>query len=315
MSSQESFSIVIPIAEGDVDLVPKTLPSWVSLGSSDVVLCVDRPASEGLLLAIENLARRNPKIRVLEVPENPEWKFRLAYIRREGLRAAKFDKILTGDIDIVVNDNCLRAVGMVGDKNVGLVSISKRRGAGTLGESIRNASKMVVKVLRGRRFFTGLYALYRPYWLDSEDQEQVKGAQHPERGGSPGGGFTYLGEDVILRNAMATKHTILYLNDVGGTDLRTSLEDRAPIQAKLGARYYRDEKAMGYVLAQSILYARGTMLGTYADLILREKGTASILRAYVAALGFLVELAESHVLRRLGLMKGTGYRRAKSGIQ
>jgi hypothetical protein len=299
LSGRDGFSIVISIAEWDAGLVPKTLPSWLSLGSADVVLCVDAPASEKLLDAIGRVVGKDNGVRVLQIPENPAWRFRHAFTRREGFRAAKFDKVLTGDIDIIVNKSCLRAVELVGNNGVGLVSLSKRRGGGTLGEVARNSSKRLSRLVRKRTFFTGLYAMYRPYWLDSEDEEQLMKIEHPHVQELPQNEAVYLGEDVILRDAMTARHKIIYLPEVGGTDLRISLEDRAPIQARTGTRYYRDGKPMGYVLAQSIMYGRGTLLGTYADLLFREKGGIALFREYAGSIAFGVRGAETYFLRKI----------------
>src|SRR3984957_19989837 len=293
------FSIVISIAEWDADLVPKTLPSWLSLGSADVVLCVDAPAGKKLLDVISRAVGKHDGVRVLQIPENPAWRFRHAFTRREGFRAAKFDRILTGDIDIVVNKTCLRAVELVGRDGVGLVSLAKRRGGGTLGEVVRNSTKRLFRLMRKRNFFTGLYAMYRPYWIDSEDEEQLMKTEHPHVQGLPQTQAIYLGEDVILRDAMIARHKIIYLPEVGGTDLRISLEDRAQIQAKTGIRYYHDGKPMGYVLAQSIMYGRGTLLGTYADLLFREKGGAALFRGYVGSIAYWGRGAQTYFLRKI----------------
>lgn len=302
-SPSRDFSIVITIAERDADLVSRTLPSWLRLGCPDVVLCVDSPASENLLKAIDDASRQDKSVRVIQIADNPSWKFRHAYTRREGFRGARSDRILTGDIDIVVNRNCLKAIELVGENNVGLVSLSKRRGAGTLGEPVRNLSKMAARVVRGRHFFTGLYALYRPFWLDTEDQELLRAMLHPHEKDQAAGDAAYLGEDVFLRDSMSRKHSVLYLQDVGGKDLRVSLEDRAPIQAKLAAGYYREGKPLWYVLAQSILYARGTLLGTYLDLVNANQGAGAIVEGYASALSMPVRLAAHRGLKAAGMAK------------
>ncbi|MDA4112485.1 MAG: hypothetical protein OK474_00355 [Thaumarchaeota archaeon] len=206
---------------------------------------------------------------------------------------------MTGDIDIVVNKTCLMAVELVGKDGVGLVSLAKRRGGGTLGEVVRNSSKRLFRLMRKRNFFTGLYVMYRPYWIDSEDEEQLMKTEHPHVQGLPQTQAIYLGEDVILRDAMIARHKIIYLPEVGGTDLRISLEDRAPIQAKTGIRYYHDGKPMGYVLAQSIMYGRGTLLGTYADLLFRDKGGAALFRGYVGSIVYWGRGAQTYFLRKI----------------
>ena len=248
-----------------------------------MILCVDYPLSERLLEAIRT-ASRDPRVRIVEVRPTEDWLFAQAYVRRSGFRASKYERILTGDVDIVVNKNCLKAVERVGEENIGIVSMSKRRGAGTLGELVRNVSKKVVKVMRRRAYFTGLYALYRPYWLDTEIEEEVRKIPHPDSPGLLKGDAPYLGEDLILRNYMKRKHKVVYLPDVGGTDLRVSLEDRPSVQMKLGERFFHSGRRLTYVLTRSILYARGTMLGVYCDLLVREGGLGLLLMEFFLAI-------------------------------
>jgi len=294
----EDFSIVLAIAERDAYLVPKSLPSWLSLGARDVVLCVDYPVSAQLREAIRSASGGDSRVRILEVSENKEWLFRQALVRRTGFRAAKYDKVLTGDVDLVVNQNCLKAVEMVGEGNVGLVSLEKRRGGGTLGELIRNLSKKAIKVTKRRALFTGLYAVYKPYWLDTEKEEEVKMIPHPHSAGSLRGAARYLGEDVILRDYMRKRHKIVYLPEVGGKDLRIALEDRPVVQRKMGEGYFLDGRSLSYVLPSSILYARGTTLGVFCDLIVREHGGFFLLREFALTIVSALRRIILHLLFR-----------------
>ncbi len=298
----EDFSIVVPISEGDAYLLPRSLPSWLSLGATDVVLCVDSPVGQKLLEAIRSGSNDDPRVRIIEVPENKEWLFRQALIRRTGFKAAKHDRVLSGDIDIVVNRNCLKAIELVGEGNVGLVSLSKRRGAGTFGELVRNASKKAIKITKRRAFFTGLYALYRPYWLDSEKEEEVRRIPHPHSPGLLKGVAPYVGEDVILRNYMRKKHKVVYLPDVGGKDLRISLEDRPVVQRKLGERFFMEGRSISYVLPRSIMYARGTMLGQFCQLLARERGAWFLIKAFLGSIVNAIRSTWIFSLRRLGVL-------------
>src|SRR5580692_5042478 len=112
-----SFSIVIPIAERDVNLVHRTLPSWLALGSDDVVLSVDKPASQELLRAIAS-ASPSPDVpngvRIVEHERSEDWKFNQAGARREGFEQAAHDTILTGDIDLIVRRNVVDLTRLVG---------------------------------------------------------------------------------------------------------------------------------------------------------------------------------------------------------
>ena len=292
-----AFSVVVDIAESYYDLIPRSLSSWLALPSRDVILCVDWPASERLKNAITSSSGGDPRLRVVEVRRDPAWNFHQAHVRRTGFKAASSDRILTGDIDVVPNANCLEAVSMVGKGDVGLVSLSKRRGEGGLAEVVRNWTRMVVSSATKKGRFTGLYALYRPFWLDSEVEEEVMRIPHPESPGFVVGRFPYRGEDAVLRDYMVRKHRVLYLPLVGGTDLRVALGDRPVGQVKLGVKYARERKSMDYVLLRSLAYARPKTMGAYALTIAHEKGSLGVVAAYAASIPRLGRLALSFAFK------------------
>lgn len=295
------FSIVVDIGEGDLELVPKTLPSWMSLGASDMVLCVDKPVSHELRSAIEAASGGNPGVRIVEVPRDESWKFHMAMVRRTGFRSAIFDIILTGDIDILVNKNCLRAVSMVGKDDLGLVSLSKRRGGGTPGERFRNISRSFLRLTTGSIRFTGLYALYRPFWLDSEDPDAVRSAPDPRFPGLLSGEYPYRGEDAILRDYMRQKHKVVYLPETGGEDFRLAFGDRRIGQSKMGMKYFLEGRKVSYVLLRSMIYVRGITLGTYVGMLTRKRGALSLVIGYCEAIPTYVMALEVLFLGRLGI--------------
>jgi hypothetical protein len=297
------FSVVVDVAESDAQLVTRSLPSWLALGSVDVLVCVDSPVSANLRGAIDLAARGDLRLRVVEVPRDPQWLFHQANVRRTGFRAARCDRILTGDVDVIPNRHCLKALNLVGTRNIGIVSLSKRRGGGTIGEFVRNVSKAVVRRTTGRTYFTGLYALYRPYWLDSEVEEEVMRIPHPESPGFEKGKYPYRGEDAILRDYMTRKHSVVYLPEVGGTDLRTALGDRAVGQVKLGVKYALDGRPLDYVLIRSLMYARGKTMGAYAGSMVRSRGTASFVMGYFKGLARIGRMALSLALWKAGVLQ------------
>jgi hypothetical protein len=291
------FSVVVPVSERDSPMIAKTLPGWLTLGAGEVLLCVDWPANTTLRHEIEKASAGDPRVRVIEVRKDPGWPFHQALVRRTGFREAANDVILTGDIDVVPNRLCLKAVSMVGRSNVGLVSLSKRRGGGTLGESIRNITIRAVIATKRSGRFTGLYALYKPFWLDSEVEDEVRRAPHPESPGFAQGRFPYRGEDAVLRDYMVRKHKVLCLPVVGGTDLRVALGDRPVGQVKFGVKYARERRSMDYVLLRSLVYARPKTMGAYAQIIAHEKGGFGVLAAYAASVPRLGRLALSFAFK------------------
>lgn len=227
--------------------------------------------------AIKEAAKGDPRARIFEVRKDPGWAFHQAHVRRSGFRAVTNDRILTGDIDIRVNRNCLKAVDLVGTENIGLVSLSKRRGRGTKASLLRNAGTKLVRTLTNSARFTGLYALYRPYWLDSEVEEEVRRSPYPLSPGLLGGDQPFRGEDAILRDYMRLKHKVVLLQEVGGEDLREAQGDRPPFQMKMGKKMLLEGRPLDYVLIRSMLYSRGTMLGTYLHFLAKERGSAGVM--------------------------------------
>jgi len=96
----------------------------------------------------------------------------------------------------------------------------------------------LIKMLKRRKGqlyvpkFTGLYAFYRPYWLETEDDGIKKFTTYRERiplnpiKVPPQNIKNYLpyGEDAYLRDCMAKKYRVIHLDDVGGIVLRPSVE-------------------------------------------------------------------------------------------
>src|SRR5213080_3500828 len=200
------FSVVVPVSENDASLVPRTLPRWLALPADEVILCVDKPASQQLIEAIRKNSRGDDRLRVVEVPRESGWMFHQAFVRRTGFKSAKFDKILTGDID-------------------GIVNLQKEMRSGFF-DVVQNSTRRVIRALKKEAYFTGLYALYRPYWLETEDEESAKKIPHPlshgalEReddffvGLASGREATpppYLGDDTMLKRAMLKKYRVVSL--------------------------------------------------------------------------------------------------------
>ncbi len=242
------FSIVCPIKD-EVNLIPFTMPSFYSVNPSEVILCLDKPAPQNVVETIRKVAKAcdaEDITRIIEVERNPEYKFHQAWVRRCGFRKAKNDIILTTDIDLVINRNVLKAVKMVGKDNIGLVSLSKFEYPNSISSFIRMISRGILKAIHkfGKvvtvTSFTGLYCIYRPYWLDSEPEEGIKNLVNPKQklrvGIRISGNFDVyqdtfpVGEDTFLRDCMEKKHRVIYLPDIGATVLSNPLESHPDIQ-------------------------------------------------------------------------------------
>ena len=249
-----NFSLVCPIKD-EVALIPKTLPSFYEINPSEVIFCFDDPPHEQSLRLVHRIASRYPSIltKTIFVDRNHDYAFHQAWVRRKGFLEAKYDRILTTDVDLVLNKNVLKAVELVGKSNIGLVSCQKFGYPRNLTDFCRIMGQSFLKKIvyplwhrhRGRGLqmttFTGLYAFWRPYWLDSED-EAIKQLVNPKTTLRKGEKYlspykVCLGEDTYLRNCMEKEHLCAYLPNIGGLCLTNPLEYHPHIQFERG-RYY-----------------------------------------------------------------------------
>lgn len=248
---QMKFSVVVPVRD-EVNLVPKTLPSYLALKPDELLLCLDKPPLEDMVEIIEEVSRQCKAeniVKVLQVPKG-EWEDQQMKARRTGFLEARNDRILTGDIDLIVNRNVLKAIALVGKNDIGMASCSKlslpHNMVGIcrlIGEFFLKKYVHHVANLAGKSMavtgFTGLYALWRPLWLDAEPLDEAKQYSMVKRKIRDGkqltlGDFIQTGEDSFLRDNIMKKHKVTYLPDIGATVLSDPLGDQPLIQYTTG---------------------------------------------------------------------------------
>jgi hypothetical protein len=271
------FSVVIPISEKDVSLLRTTLPSWFSLDSDDFLLCVDKPISKNLQAIIKKLAKlcdKENKIRIVEVERSSEWRFHQAHVRREGFHKAKYDVILTGDADLCVNENVYKAVNLVGEHNIGLVSLSKLHHPHGLSDYwregvllfSRNVVHGVLDKFMATTTFTGLYAFGRSYWLDSESEEEIRKLVNPKElvWKSCNATSVAVGEDTFLRDCMVQRgHRCVYLREIGAVDLRSATENLPYMQYLIGRYFAKSRRSPLVSVGRAFLRAQPYYLVGY----------------------------------------------------
>jgi hypothetical protein len=270
----KGFSIVIPVKDED-RLILANLRSWYALGSDDLIICTDKPAPDAVSKAVKRVSEvchATDLTRIVEVERNPEYRFHQAWVRRKGFLSAKHRRILTGDIDLRVHQSCLSAVALVGKDGVGLVSLSKRRCRRGFTGNLRNFMEKLARTyakaigLRkaGQAYFTGLYAIDREAWLDSEPLAGIKRLGDPKTAELRLDSWSgYAGEDTFLRDWMIKKHKVLYLPDIGADDERLGLEDSKFIQFKIGRKYAHDRKNLAWVLRHAMIHIRIHVIAGY----------------------------------------------------
>lgn len=292
-----AFSVVVPVKD-DLGCINANLPSWRSLGPDEIVLCFDNPAPRDCVEASRRICETD--LRILEVPKNPEYRFQQAWIRRSGFKIARNDTILTGDIDLQVSSSCLKAVRMVGRNNIGLVSLMKIRSpSGSQGFMRKLLDKLVRPLLLKHKqvinkqgqdaYFTGLYALWRPFWADTEDVDGIKQLANPKSApfqfdSSLWGG--YCGEDTFLWKSMLKKHRCVHLPTVGATDRGIGLEENPGMQWKIGKYHYYSRDGPFRVVVGSLLNVRPTVLASYMHELSMAYGSSvlGVLRALQSCL-------------------------------
>jgi len=267
--NQINFSIVVPVKD-EVDLIPRTLPSYYAVNPSEVIICTDKPTPRNVRQVIQKVAVACDALditRIVEVERDPDWKFHQAHVRRTGFKKAKHDRILTVDIDLVINRNVLKALKPLGKNNIGLVSCSKfyypkslldlwRIGATTF---LRKIVHRILDSFMEITLFTGLYAVWKPYWLDSEPEEKIKKHLNPkqfyrgERAGEVPADMNPTGEDTHLRDCMSEKHDCIYLRDVGAIILRDMYENVPYVQYMKGQYFRRRGRSLLIVIGRTFL--------------------------------------------------------------
>ena len=246
-----SFSIVVPV-RNEVDLIPKALPSYCAVSPGELIVCVDKPAPEDVVNVVGKVAKAcgfEGNTRIVEVERRKDYAFHQAWVRRKGFLESRYDKILTTDIDVVINRNVLKAINLVGKNNVGLVSCSKNYPLKGFQKIWRSITREIVRMIYPIRF-TGLYALWRPYWLDTED-EGIRSMQGTSQGSF---GIIRTGEDTYLRDHMIKRHKIICLRDIGGKVLTFNNADLPRVQFESGRYFAANGYGLARILSKVFLY-------------------------------------------------------------
>lgn len=262
------YSVVMPI-RNEAYLLNATLASCYRLRPSEVILCFDNPPDKVAFDVAKKIAMRFGDIPTvfLKVSRNPEYKFHQAWVRRSGFLAAKYDRILTVDSDLMVNKQIMGAVRMVGLDRIGLVSCLRIGAVRGPLDVWRGFTYFTLRQLRP--VFTGLYAIWRPYWLETEDKgiRRLMSPRDYHRSLIPG----IIGEDTYLYLCMRRKYRCVFLRNLGGICLERDIEQLPDHQFEWGRLYAKSAANPFEVLIAAIIFAQPHLIRGY--LHQKQKGT------------------------------------------
>ncbi len=226
-----TFSVVIPVKD-EVDFLSTCLSSCRKLAPGEIVVATDKPADPRVRLVVKGATNT----RILEVEENRRYLFHQAWVKRKAFREAKYDKILVVDVDQSLTKKCLKAIEIVGKNDIAICSLSKMFYARGFVRLIRSVLVFLWVKSYPRPSTTGLYALYRPYWLGAESEDSLQRVKNPK---FVSGREVSYGEDTHMFDLVKRRYRIIALKGIGCFCLSDQIEDIPYIQFETG-RHYSD---------------------------------------------------------------------------
>jgi hypothetical protein len=163
------FTLCFPLHDGDLKHLKKTLPAALALNPSEIVIGVDKPASE----AIQELASKHEKIRLVEVEKGAGWNMQLAKVDYAIVSAAKHDRIFYMNADVILNKNILLAIDDIGRDGTACISFTKKLLRKTPMDYIRfhyYAEGIKTEPMP----FAGIYWIWKPAYLDLIDPDKYR---------------------------------------------------------------------------------------------------------------------------------------------
>ncbi|MCS7365574.1 MAG: glycosyltransferase family 2 protein [archaeon GB-1867-035] len=239
------FSVVMPI-HNEEKFLYYSLPSIYRLKPDEVILIFDRCTDNSLKVA-RKIARHFKyleKTRFIELNEpSPEWRFRVAFLRRYGFKLAKNNIILNTDADTILDTKIREHIREISKGNVALISFGRKNYPITFQDFItRLASTINPKI-----GFTGIYAFSKKAWIETEDQEKVK--------------KIIRAEDTHLKESISKKYKTLFIK-TNSIHLRPrETKERRYIKGYLYWAVKRNP--LWKVILHSLIYLRPEVLSGY----------------------------------------------------
>lgn len=266
------FSVVIPVkgTSDEVKVMPRTLPSYYAVKPHELIISIDNPPEdERIIPLIEEIAENHNTTEITKIVKvkvgGEGWGDQQMKARYTGISNATFNRVLTGDIDLIINRNVYKALKLVGKNNVGLASCSKFRIPHDFLSFYRLFSDSFIKTVIhhfkktfGATTFTGLYAFWKSFWEDVMPIEKaksfVKFKAKVRKGESVNiSDFFCKGDDTFLKDLMIEKYKCIYLEDIGGLVLTDPWENRPIVQYGKGVYFANQGRGLVVSLARALM--------------------------------------------------------------
>jgi len=250
------FSLVLPVKNGEADLLAFSLPVALKLKPADFLIVLDKPTDP----MIERILDKYPSasIRVVRVERNLNWRFHQAYVRRVGYLGAKYDKLLTFDVDDLLYPEVMKGLDYVGKridgKDIMVVCCRKFLARNNFMSLIRHGlyemrrkifpmtRKAKMQVEKSVKPLIGLYWIYRPWYCELISEKELR--------------EIYNGEDTLLQFRLIHQDRFDYmlLDEVGCWSLREANENLLWRQLELGI-YFGAKPRSPATFLNCLLYA------------------------------------------------------------
>lgn len=171
------FTVVLPVrgTEKELKFMDKSIPSAIKLNPGEIIFAVDDPVIPAVQEKITSICKQYnyDKYVIMPFSKDNGWKFQLAYILWNVYAKAKYDKILSFDIDSIVREDVLEGYHIIGIDDIAVYSFTKK----LLLKSFLDYQRYFfyrMRVKQTDKPFSGIYWVYRPYFFKIIDVSKYK---------------------------------------------------------------------------------------------------------------------------------------------
>lgn len=200
MSGEVAFSVILPIHNEKKHLA-LSLPSIFKLKPDEIIFLFDHCTDGSKKLAGRIIHKFNfwDKCTLIIPPDSPDWKNRIAFLRRYGTNKAQNDLVLFTAADMILDPQIKKYFELLGKHNIQLLSFMHI----DYPVNWRNLIKRVMITSRlavypTQRWLAGVMYYSRQVAEELEDMESIKNCVS--------------GEDTHLHHAIQTKYRSCCLN-------------------------------------------------------------------------------------------------------